>query len=241
MAHLKIKQPETYLQFYHALAEPCPYLPNKEERKFFAKISRQNGDEINALVTQAGFRRSHDIVYRPVCKNCQACISVRIHMPAWQKKTDSERRILRRNADITVQDTPATADQTAYELFLDYQRTRHTDSEMAQMTYLDYMAMTSDHFSTTRMLRFYLDETLIGVLIYDAIAKDSSAVYSFFNPELSKRSLGRFMIYALCDVTQQKGGENVYLGYWVKNSQKMDYKSQFSAVQYFKKGQWCGA
>ena len=122
------------LQFYLSGPLPCPYLPEQVERKLFTRLT---GDEamdveINATLTRAGFRRSHDIVYRPACSECNACVPVRIPVQSF-KPSRSLRRIAAANRDLTLEITTPEANQETYELFMAYQSARHPDSDMARM------------------------------------------------------------------------------------------------------------
>ncbi|MDE2030416.1 MAG: arginyltransferase [Alphaproteobacteria bacterium] len=228
------------LRFYLSGPAPCPYLPAQIERKLFTRLS---GDaaadkEINAALCRAGFRRSHDIVYRPACSACNACIPVRVpvrllHLSRSQKRTAARNRDL-----VLTRIAPEPTDELS-DLFFAYQRTRHGDSDMARMTRDDFDAMLREGQADTH-LYLLRDEAgaLKGCMIADSVGDGLSALYSFFDPEEPKRSLGTQLILSLVDAAQERALPFVYLGYWIAQSRKMAYKSHFRPLQYLGPHGW---
>lgn len=221
------------LQFYLSGPSPCPYLPDRVERKLFTRLS---GDaavdaEINATLTRAGFRRSHDIVYRPACPACAACVPVRIPARLFQPSR-SLRRIAARNRDLTLAVAAPEIDDETFALFTAYQRHRHPDSEMAHMTRDDLAAMLREGSADTRVyqLRSAADQ-LMGGVITDRVSDGFSAVYSFFRPDEERRSLGTQLILSLLATAQREGLSYVYLGYWIAAARTMAYKARFRPLQ----------
>jgi arginine-tRNA-protein transferase len=144
----------------------------------------------------------------------------------------SLRRIARRNADLAVQLRPAVA---TYDQFLTFQRyldARHGDGEMARMTYGDFRAMVEETSAATRLAEFRdAGGALVGSCLLDLLDDGASAVYAFFEPQESARSLGSYMIHWLIAETARRGGRYVYLGYWIAQSRKMAYKTRFRPLQ----------
>ncbi len=218
-------------QFYLTAPSPCPYLPKREERKVFTHLIGRRAATLNDTLTQSGFRRSQTIAYRPACENCRACVSVRVKVEEF-RLSKSLRRVIKRNPDIcgSVVRTEPTSEQ--YGLFRDYLDTRHSDGGMADMTVLDYSMMVEDSHVESRLVEYRaLDEgrrkPLVGVCLTDVLADGLSMVYSFYEPEEEKRSLGTFMILDHIERAQRLGLPHVYLGYWVQGSRKMAYKARF--------------
>jgi arginyl-tRNA--protein-N-Asp/Glu arginylyltransferase len=218
-------------QFYLTAPSPCPYLPKREERKVFTHLIGRRATALNDTLTQSGFRRSQTISYRPACENCRACVSVRVKVDEF-RPSESMRRVLRHNWDIlgSVVRTEPTSEQ--YALFRAYLDARHGDGGMADMTVLDYSMMVEDSHVETRLIEYRaidLDRRgpLAGVCLTDVLADGLSMVYSFYEPEEDKRSLGTFMILDHIERARELGLPHVYLGYWVKSSRKMAYKARF--------------
>ncbi len=223
-------------QFYLTAPSPCPYLGGREERKVFTHLVGDRAPELNNILTQGGFRRSQSIAYRPACEGCRACVSVRVVVDDF-RPTQSMRRILRRNADISGDMRVAVPTSEQYAVFRGYLDSRHRDGGMADMTVLDYAMMVEDSHIETRLIEYRRREPgsapargqgeLIAIALTDVLGDGLSMVYSFFEPDEAYRSLGTFMVLDHITRAQRLGLPFVYLGYWVAGSRKMDYKSRF--------------
>ena len=215
-------------QFYLTAPSPCPYLGGKEERKVFTHLVGERAPELNNILTQGGFRRSQSIAYRPACEGCRSCVSVRVVAKDFQP-TQSMRRITRRNADIASEMRIAVPTSEQYAIFRAYLDSRHRDGGMADMTVLDYAMMVEDSHIETRIVEYRLRDSgdLIAIALTDVLGDGLSMVYSFFEPDQAARSLGTFMVLDHVARARRMGLAYVYLGYWVRGSRKMDYKSRF--------------
>ncbi len=224
-------------QFYLTAPSACPYLGGKEERKVFTHLVGERAGELNNILTQGGFRRSQSIAYRPACEGCRACVSVRVIAKDFEP-TRSMRRIEKRNADIVGAMKSAAPTSEQYAIFRAYLDSRHRDGGMADMTVLDYAMMVEDSHIETRIVEYRRAEAdpavpgsrandLIAVALTDVLGDGLSMVYSFFEPDEAARSLGTFMVLDHIARARRMGLAYVYLGYWVRGSRKMDYKSRF--------------
>jgi leucyl-tRNA---protein transferase len=222
-------------QFYLTAPSPCPYLAGKEERKVFTHLVGERAGELNNILTQGGFRRSQSIAYRPACEGCRSCVSVRVVTGEFAASR-SMRRILSRNSDIVGEMKVAVPTSEQYSIFRAYLDSRHRDGGMADMTVLDYAMMVEDSHIETRVVEYRRrtgdtagrqSGDLIAVALTDVLGDGLSMVYSFFEPDEAPRSLGTFMVLDHIARARQLGLAYVYLGYWVRGSRKMDYKSRF--------------
>jgi arginyl-tRNA--protein-N-Asp/Glu arginylyltransferase len=223
-------------QFYLTAPSPCPYLAGKEERKVFTHLVGERAPELNNILTQGGFRRSQSIAYRPACEGCRACVSVRVVVKDF-RPTQSMRRILRRNTDIGCEMRIAVPTSEQYSVFRAYLDSRHRDGGMADMTVLDYAMMVEDSHIETRIIEYrrrgpdtappHRGGDLLAIALTDVLGDGLSMVYSCFEPDQAARSLGTFMVLDHIARAQRMGLAYVYLGYWVRGSRKMDYKSRF--------------
>jgi leucyl-tRNA---protein transferase len=222
-------------QFYLTAPSPCPYLAGKEERKVFTHLVGERAGELNNILTQGGFRRSQSIAYRPACEGCRSCVSVRVVAGEFAASR-SMRRILSRNSDIVGEMKVAVPTSEQYSIFRAYLDSRHRDGGMADMTVLDYAMMVEDSHIETRVVEYRRrtgdtagrqSGDLIAVALTDVLGDGLSMVYSFFEPDEAARSLGTFMVLDHIARARQLGLAYVYLGYWVRGSRKMDYKSRF--------------
>lgn len=235
--------PQRQLRFYLTSVAPCPYLPGQTERKVFANLPFSDGAHVNDELTQAGFRRSQNIAYRPACEACDACVSVRIPTGEFVFSR-SQRRILRANEDLSRDLVEAEATTEQFDLLRKYLNARHPEGGMSGMGWLDYVAMVEDTAVRTHLIEYRLPSAdggpgdLVGVCLTDLLSDGLSMVYSFFDPELDGRSPGRF---AILDHVRQALAVNlpyVYLGYWVRGSQKMDYKASFRPMEQLTRLGW---
>jgi arginyl-tRNA--protein-N-Asp/Glu arginylyltransferase len=222
-------------QFYLTAPSPCPYLAGKEERKVFTHLVGERASELNNILTQGGFRRSQSIAYRPACEGCRSCVSVRVVANEFEASR-SMRRIVNRNSDIVGEMKIAVPTSEQYSIFRAYLDSRHRDGGMADMTVLDYAMMVEDSHIETRVVEYRRREgdqagrqagDLIAVALTDVLGDGLSMVYSFFEPDEASRSLGTFMVLDHIERASRMGLAYVYLGYWVRGSRKMDYKSRF--------------
>jgi arginine-tRNA-protein transferase len=234
--------PET-TQLFLTAAMPCPYLPGKQERKLFTHLSGRRATSLHHLLSENGFRRSQNLIYRPACEGCNACQSVRIVGDAFEPSRRF-RRVLRANADIAIEVRPPLATSEQYDLFKRYLDSRHAGGGMTQMSFVDYEYMVEDTPVQSVLVEYRLrehpDKPLVAVALTDVMPDGLSMVYSFYDPELAHRSLGTFLILDHIAQVRAAALDYVYLGYWVKNSPKMAYKAQFQPLQVQKGTQgWC--
>ncbi len=213
-------------QFYLTAPSACPYLAGKEERKVFTHLVGERAGELNNILTQGGFRRSQSIAYRPACEGCRCCVSVRVIAEEF-RPTRSMRRIVKRNAGTVSEMKIAVPTSEQYAIFRGYLDSRHRDGGMADMTVLDYAMMVEDSHIETRIVEYRRAGDLLAVALTDVLGDGLSMVYSFFEPDEAGRSLGTFMVLDHIARAQRMGLAYVYLGYWVRGSRKMDYKSRF--------------
>jgi arginyl-tRNA--protein-N-Asp/Glu arginylyltransferase len=235
MLHRPTRRPQF---FYTTAPLPCPYLPGRTERKIVTELSGTEAEALHERLSRAGFRRSHNIAYAPVCPGCQACVPIRVVSDDFTPDR-TQRRILRANADLTVSEMPARATAEQFTLFQRYQKMRHADGDMAAMGYYDYRAMIEDTPISTGILEFRdARDRLLGACLTDWLADGLSAVYSFFDTEEDKRSLGTFAVLWLIGRARSLGLPYVYLGYWVPESRKMAYKARFRPSEILISGAW---
>ncbi|GHA42952.1 putative arginyl-tRNA--protein transferase [Amylibacter ulvae] len=229
-------------QFYVTASQPCPYLDGKVERKLFTGLADEHGKALNDTLSKQGFRRSQNVLYRPSCANCAACLSARIRVADF-KPRNSHKRILRKNRDLMREAHTAWATDEQYDLFKDYLETRHADGGMADMDMFEFAAMVEETPVQTRIIEYFEDapnarRKLQAASLTDILDDGLSMVYSFFNPDRSGKSPGTHMILDHIALAQEMGLDYVYLGYWVPGSPKMDYKAKFSGLEVYIANQW---
>jgi arginine-tRNA-protein transferase len=216
--------------FFSTPAAPCPYLPDRFERKVVTLLAGENPDRLHNALSLAGFRRSQDLAYRPACETCSACIPVRIPVRDFTPSR-SQRRILASNAQVSVSQLKPLATREHYTLFRSYVLARHFGGGMADMDFASYRAMIEDTPVSTNLAEFRDRGRLQGLCLTDRMNDGYSLVYSFFDPSLSDRSPGIYAILWHVERARSLGLAHVYLGYWIAESPKMAYKSRFRPLE----------
>jgi leucyl-tRNA---protein transferase len=225
-------------QFYMTSPSPCPYLPEREERKVFTHLVGSNAKLLNNALTQSGFRRSQTIAYKPACEQCRSCVSVRVLVDTFAPSRNL-RRVLDRNPDILVEARPPIATEEQYNLFHRYLMERHHDGGMMSMTLFDFGTMIEETHIDTRVIEYrHQTGKLLGVCLTDILADGLSMVYSFYEPVETRRSFGSYMVLDHIKRARRLGLSYLYLGYWVEGSAKMAYKSRFMPQERLLNGEW---
>ena len=225
-------------QFFVTASQECPYLENQNERKLFTPISKKNGDLVNNTLSKQGFRRSQNVLYRPACTDCVACLSARISTRKFIISR-SQKRLLKSNKYIFRECNQPKANTEQFNLFTKYINTRHKAGGMSGMDYSEYKTMIEETFVNTRLMHYRNKEgELLGTCLTDILDDGLSMVYSFYNSNAKYKSLGTYMILDHIKFAQETNQDYVYLGYWVKGSLKMDYKASFSETEVFVKNNW---
>jgi arginine-tRNA-protein transferase len=232
------KPPRRPQFFYTTAPLPCPYIPGRTERKVVTEIVGPEAEPLHDRLSRAGFRRSHNIAYAPVCPSCQSCVPIRIPVDRFQPDR-TLRKIARANAGLDGYRVPARATAEQFQLFQRYQQVRHGDGDMASMSFYDYRAMVEDTPIETFIIEFRDEQDrLLCACLGDKLGDGLSAVYSFFMPGMEKRSLGTFAVLWLIERARALGLPYVYLGYWVPESRKMSYKARFKPSEVLVGGVW---
>jgi len=233
------------MKFYLTSPQPCPYLPGRTERKVFANLAVDGAVDLNDSLTRSGFRRSQTIAYRPACKTCGACRSVRIDVAAFQMSR-RWRRVLARNADLEREANLARATREQFRLLKRYLDRRHPEGGMTDMEIRDYAGMVDASPVHTAVFEYRNrlngkpgdDGVLQAAALTDVLRDGLSMVYSFYRPELADRSVGSFMVLDHVRLALELGLPYVYLGYWVRGSEKMGYKADFTPLEVFDGESW---
>ncbi|KMK67499.1 arginyltransferase [Puniceibacterium sp. IMCC21224] len=226
-------------QFYVTAPQPCPYLPGRMERKLFTALQGDTAEKLNDSLSKQGFRRSQNVLYRPSCAECAACLSARIDVSAFNPSR-SQRRTLNRNRHLVRRATSPWATEDQYSLFRRYLDQRHADGGMADMDVFEFAAMIEETPIRSRVVEYVNrdTDTLTAVCLTDVLDDGLSMVYSFYEPTLPKQSLGSYIIFDHIEIAREAGLPYVYLGYWVPGSDKMGYKAGYSGLEIYRKGKW---
>jgi arginine-tRNA-protein transferase len=214
------------------------------ERKLFTELRGADAAELHDILTHYGFRRSQNVAYRPACDGCNACLSARIRVADFELKRWA-RKTLKANEDLTAEVIDPWVTDEQYYLLKHYLGTRHAESGMASMGPYDYTAMVEDTPVQSMLTEYRTPSTgmdepsnLIAVCLSDRLSDGLSMVYSFFDPDATERSLGTYMILEHIARARRLGLKYVYLGYWIENCRKMQYKARFQPLEILGQNGW---
>jgi arginine-tRNA-protein transferase len=215
-----------YLGYEHA----CDYLSGNRARMVYAAPGVTLDKPLYTQLIANGFRRSGDLVYRPSCPECSACIPVRLPVNEF-KPNRAQRRVMKTNSDLTVVLKPAIFEARHYRLYLRYLRSRHADGRMAESSPEDYIRFLNSGGGDTGFYEFLEDGDLLAVAVVDHLDEGLSAVYTFYDPDKKPRSLGTFAVLWQIGEARRRELPWVYLGFWISGCRKMAYKGTFRPLQ----------
>ena len=244
-------QPPDAKFFYLTSPRPCPYLPDREERMVFARLTGATSPAMLDELMRKGFRRSQDVVYFPNCDACSACVPVRV-LASEFRPGRGFRRTLARNGDLVARRLRMLGTSEHYALFRDYVTARHDDGDMAGMSYGEFRDMVSGGRLDTTMTEYRrrlpggLDSEferwpLVAACLTDRLSDGLSMLYCYYDPVQTARSLGTYAILDQVAQARQLGLPYLYLGYWIEGSAKMGYKSRFVPQERLVRGGWLRA
>jgi arginyl-tRNA--protein-N-Asp/Glu arginylyltransferase len=227
-AHPHIRPVSIYATGEH----PCAYLEDRQARTLFVDPRQALNASIYSSLVDQGFRRSGDYVYRPGCYGCNACKSLRIPVRDF-RLSRRHKRCLAANSDVRVHVLPPAFRTEHFELYRQYIGQRHAGSQMADPTPQQYLEFLTTSWGESLFYEFRDNGRLLAVSTVDELSYGLSAVYTFYDPTLVKRSLGTLAIVWLIREAQQLDLDYLYLGYWIEESSKMRYKADFRPHEIF--------
>ena len=224
------------MKFGVTQAFPCSYLSEHEEQLLVCMEPMDSLQSNYPVLIQAGFRRSGEQLYRPHCKQCSACESLRIIASAFTP-SKSQKRILNKNKDITISVHDGERDDY-YPLYEKYINANHSDGSMYPASYEQYRNFVHCYWQSPIFIEGRINGELVGVAVTDKLSNGLSALYSFFDPSLAKRSLGTFFILQQVQICLQMQMPYLYLGYQIDQCAKMNYKNNFYPHQRLQDNRW---
>lgn len=215
----------------------CSYLDDRQAITLFIDPETDIDKQTYSELADLGFRRSGPHIYRPHCDNCKACIPVRVPVADF-KPNRKQRRTINRNDDLTIKEVDNIKSEECYQLYRRYITVRHHDGDMYPPTREQYDSFLNNEFGNTRYFTMSRDDQLLAVAVTDIMDHGLSAMYTFFDPDCAKRSLGSFAILWQIKHCAELELPYLYLGYWIRQCQKMNYKSDYRPLQLLIDNRW---
>lgn len=226
-------------QVFKSLPFACSYIASKKEQRLIVKLDREDKNQIhfNELMKK-GFRRNLNHMYFPICNNCNSCMSSRIKIKEF-KRSRSQRRNINSNANLKFIENFESDKKIRYDLFLKYSNSRHVDSQMRLMTLEEFNSFLYESPVKNKVYDLVDDKNnILGVMLLDCLDHGLSAVYSFYDPNFLNKGLGTLMILKAVEITEKFGLDYLYLGYWIRESKKMNYKAVFNNLEIYYNNSW---
>ena len=224
-------------QFFLTPPHSCSYLENRTARTLFLDPREVVNATIYGRLTNVGFRRSGSHLYRPYCDGCSACVPSRVPVAdfRWSRRF---RRIQRANVDVKATMREAVFADQYYALYARYIEGRHSDGDMYPPNVDQFRSFLLSSWSNSAFLVLEEAGRIIGVAVTDRVPDGLSAIYTFFDPALSRRSIGVLAVLAQIEYCQHNSIPYLYLGYWVRDSPKMRYKTDYRPIELLVRKRW---
>jgi arginyl-tRNA--protein-N-Asp/Glu arginylyltransferase len=225
------------IKFYVTKNYSCGYINGQDAQSIVATPYKNvNSKNFKNLISQ-GFRRSGQYVYKPNCKNCKACIPIRL-LASNFKASRSQKRLKKNLNELSVKLLPLNFNEEHYNLYVNYQNKRHPNNDKSEDNVADYNDFLINSNVHSKLVEFRLNNQLKIITIIDIIDNGISAVYTFYDCSDQKLSLGTMSIIWLLEYCKKESLPFLYLGYWIYESQKMKYKINFKPYELMIEGVW---
>jgi len=215
----------------------CSYLPGQQATTLFVDPSTRIDAHIYSQLSLIGFRRSGPHLYRPHCAACNACVPARVPVDLFAPDR-GQRRVLARNRDLTAHLVDSIDTDAHFDLYSRYIEQRHRDGDMYPPDREQYESFLTREWNSTSYVEFRAGARLLAVSVVDRLDNGISAIYTYYEPDEERRSLGSYVILWQIQLARDLGLPSVYLGYWIRNCRKMNYKTRFRPIELLANGHW---
>ena len=225
------------VRLFKTVEHACGYYPDRLAQNWVIDPQAPALAQAYGAALSQGFRRAGEHVYRPACAQCMACTPTRLAVAAFTPNR-SQLRCLRSNVDLDISIEPASYSDEAYALYARYLSSRHRNGGMDATDPEDFSRFLYAPWSRTHFMMVRREGVLVACAVTDVVSSGLSAVYTFFDPDLRKRSLGVFAILNQIEWARRSGVPHLYLGFWIDGHPKMAYKTDYRPIEILRDGRW---
>lgn len=225
------------IRFFSTQPHECSYIEGEQATSIFVDPDLDINQALYSQLSSLGFRRSGQHLYRPHCEDCSACIPTRLPVEDFAPNRQ-QKRCLKRNKDLKTHFVTELNLERHYPLYERYICLRHNDGDMYPPTTEQFQSFLSSQWGSAEYLEVTLGDKLLGVAVTDRLDDALSAIYTFFDPDYDKHSLGVFCLLRQIQEAQTRGLQHLYLGYWIESCKKMRYKTDYRPIQLLSSGCW---
>lgn len=225
------------IKLYQGAESDCSYLENRTATNIYADPHHPQLEVVYGDLVALGFRRSGEYVYKPGCNNCNACVPIRILADEFEPRR-LDRRNLKQNSDLEVNCVKAVFNQEYFDLYSRYLAHRHKGGGMDHPGAEDFKRFLLNPWGDTLFVEARSEGRCVAVAVTDVTARGLSAVYTYFEPGFDHRSLGRFCILQQLELCRKLDLQHLYLGYWIEECRKMQYKNEYKPYEMYRGQTW---
>jgi leucyl-tRNA---protein transferase len=225
------------VRLFKTVEHGCGYYADRIAQNWVIDPVAPELAEVYGSALSQGFRRAGGHVYRPTCPSCQACTPTRLTVKAFTPNR-KQRRCLHHNVDLALEIEPAAYSDEAFSLYRRYLQSRHPGGGMDGSDPEDFARFLYSSWSRTQFLMLRYEGELVACAVTDVTRDALSAVYTFYEPTLLRRSLGVYAILSQIQWAQRAGLTHLYLGYWIDGHPKMHYKTEYQPLEILRNGRW---
>ncbi len=225
------------LKFFATPSHDCSYIDGQQAVTLFVDPTAELDCQLYTALAAVGFRRSGSHIYRPYCQTCSACIPVRLPVAEFQPRR-AQLRTWKRNLDLQVTEEMPSYSEDYYDLYARYIRSRHADGDMYPPEVAQFKSFLVECREETRFYEFRSADKLLSIAVADRLQDGLSAIYTFFDPDEPQRSLGVQAVLWLIEEAKRLNLSYLFLGYWIKQCQKMNYKLEYRPIELFINSHW---
>jgi len=218
--------------------QPCPYLDDVTARMPLRLPVGTVTPEVTDRLLELGFRRSGEFVYRTQCPSCEQCEPTRVDVHRFQYTRSLRRVLARGRRDLVMRWGKVQLDPRRVWMFNQHRLARGLSLQDGPVDGEAYRSFLIDTCCCTKELAVYRGDDLIAVAVVDVGRTSVSAVYTHFDPEAGRYSLGTLAVLEQIEWARQTGRRWVYLGMYVASNPHLNYKARFAPQQRLQQGEW---